>query len=164
MREYRRTYYCWKTIILLLNIKILQNTHKKILENSHRTKKIEYLYFALFLCRTLTYMTTITVSVDLSRYPLLCNTHGELKANIDDIIRNLIDIGYDTKFGLTTLATPNSAEPLTIESSIYNHISSLHKRTEKTEDIMNELTTTLHKLIGISSNSAKKGGFAEGIL
>lgn len=109
-------------------------------------------------------MTTITVSVDLSRYPLLCNTHGELTSNIDDIIRNLIDIGYDTKFGLTTMIQPNIHEPLTIESSIYNHISSLHKRTEKTEDTMTELTTTLHKLIGISSNSAKKGGFAEGIL
>jgi hypothetical protein len=110
-------------------------------------------------------MTTITVSVDLSRYPLLCNTHGEqLKANIEDIIRNLIDIGYDTKFGLTTIVQPNIHEPLTIESSIYNHISSLHKRTEKTEDTMTELTSTLHKLIGISSNSAKKGGFAEDIL
>jgi hypothetical protein len=109
-------------------------------------------------------MTTITVSVDLSRYPLLCNTHGELKSTIEDIIRNLIDIGYDTKFGLTTMVQSNIQEPLTIESSIYNHISSLHKRTEKTEDTMTELTTTLHKLIGISSNSAKKGGFAEGIL
>jgi len=107
-------------------------------------------------------MTTITVSVDLSRYPLLCNSN--ITTNIEDIIRNLIDIGYDTKFGLTTVATPNIHEPLTIESSIYNHISSLHKRTEKTEDTMTELTSTLHKLIGISSNSAKKGGFAEDIL
>lgn len=107
-------------------------------------------------------MTLITVSIDLSRYPLLINTN--VTSNIDDMIRNLIDIGYDTKFGLTTVVTPNSAEPLTIESSIYSHISSLHKRTEKTEDTMTELTTTLHKLIGISSNSAKKGGFAEGIL
>ena len=127
-------------------------------------KKIEYLCFALFLCRTLPDMTTITVSIDLSRYPLLCNTHGELKSSIEDIIHNLIDIGYDTKFGLTTVVAPNSAEPLTIESSIYNHILYLHKRSEKTEDTMTELTTTLHKLIGISSNSAKKGGFAEGIL
>lgn len=109
-------------------------------------------------------MTTITVSVDLSRYPLLCNTHGELKSTIEDIIRNLIDIGYDTKFGLTTMIQSNTHEPLTIESSIYNHISSLHKRTEKTDDTMSELNATLHKLIGISSNSSKKGGFAEGIL
>jgi hypothetical protein len=107
-------------------------------------------------------MTTITVSVDLSRYPLLCNSN--ITTNIEYIIRNLIDIGYDTKFGLTTIVQPNIHEPLTIESSIYNHISSLHKRTEKTEDTMTELTSTLHKLIGISSNSAKKGGFAEDIL
>jgi len=106
-------------------------------------------------------MTIITVSVDLVRYPLLTNN---VQTNIEDIIRNLIDIGYDTKFGLTTMIQPNIHEPLTIESSIYNHISSLHKRTEKTEDTMTELTTTLHKLIGISSNSVKKGGFAEGIL
>jgi hypothetical protein len=124
-------------------------------------KKLK-IYILLYFILCITDMSSITVTIDLARYPLLINT--DIRINIDDIIRNLIDIGYDTKFGLTTVITPNSVEPLTIESSIYNHIASLHKRTEKTEDTMTELTTTLHKLIGISSNSAKKGGFAEGIL
>ena len=51
-----------------------------------------------------------------------------------------------------------------MESSIYSQISLLNKRSEKTDSSIFELNTTLHKLIGISSNSTKKGCFAEGIL
>jgi hypothetical protein len=51
-----------------------------------------------------------------------------------------------------------------MESAVYNQISLLNKKHEKTDYSLSELNLTLHKLISISSNSTKKGGFAECIL
>lgn len=108
-------------------------------------------------------MSNITLSIDLNRYPLLKDIPNN---NIDDILYHLIDIGYDMKFRINHNQSDNiiKHEPLSMESSIYNQISLLNKRSEKTDYSISELNTTLHKLIGISSNSTKKGGFAEGIL
>jgi hypothetical protein len=71
------------------------------------------------------------------------------------------------KFRISSNQTDNDIncnEPVSMESSIYSQISLLNKRSEKTDNSISELNTTLHKLTGISSNSTKKGGFAEGIL
>jgi hypothetical protein len=109
-------------------------------------------------------MNNIVINLDLSRYPLLKDIPRE---NLDDILHHLIDIGYDMKFRITANQADNENschEPGSIESSIYSQISLLNKRSEKTDSSIAELNTTLHKLIGISSNSTKKGGFAEGIL
>ena len=109
-------------------------------------------------------MNIITINLDLSRYPLLKDIPRD---NLDDILCHLIDIGYDMKFRINHNQDDNVAsavEPASMESSIYNQISILNKRSANTDSSIAELNTTLHKLIGISSNSTKKGGFAEGIL
>jgi len=109
-------------------------------------------------------MNNITLTLDLLRYPLLKDINTE---NIDDIVYNLIDIGYDIKFRISSNQNDNVAsviEAPSMESCIYNQISLLNKRSANTDSSISELNTTLHKLIGISSNSTKKGGFAEGIL
>lgn len=103
-------------------------------------------------------MENITLVIDLNRYPLLKN-----QSNITEILKNLIDIGYDTKYSSTVIPVI-TAEPLSMESAVYNQISLLNKKHEKTDYSLSELNLTLHKLISISSNSTKKGGFAECIL
>jgi len=108
-------------------------------------------------------MESLSLTIDLYRYPLLKDINHE---NINDIIHHLIDIGYDIKFRVSANQADNTIkhQPFTMESSIYSQISLLNKRSEKTDSSIFELNTTLHKLIGISSNSTKKGCFAEGIL
>ena len=109
-------------------------------------------------------MNNISLNLDLSRYPLLKDISRD---NLDDILYHLIDIGYDMKFRISANQCDNivtNNEPISMESSIYNQISILNKRSANTDSSIAELNTTLHKLIGISSNSTKKGGFAEGIL
>jgi hypothetical protein len=109
-------------------------------------------------------MNNITITLDLSRYPLLKDINTE---NINDVVYHLIDIGYDMKFRISANQSDSeisSNEPVSMESSIYSQMSLLNKRYANTECSISELNTTLHKLIGISSNSIKKGCFAEGII
>jgi hypothetical protein len=109
-------------------------------------------------------MNNITINIDLSRYPLLKDIP---RNNIDDILYHLIDIGYDMKFRISANQVDSVTcvtEQPSLESCIYNQISILNKHYANTDTSISELNTTLHKLIGISSNSTKKGGFAEGIL
>jgi len=109
-------------------------------------------------------MNNITLTLDLSRYPLLKDINKE---NLNDILYNLIDLGYDMKFRISANQADSVicvTEQPSMESCIYNQISILNKHYANTDSSISELNTTLHKLIGISSNSTKKGCFAEGIL
>ena len=91
-------------------------------------------------------MTDLLLKINLDNYPLLNNIKEDLR---QQIIQNIFDTGYNIHFPqINKNDITNNNEILNLEIS----------------NKLDNLESSLSKLIGISSNSAKKGEMAELIL
>ena len=91
-------------------------------------------------------MTNLLLEINLNNYPLLSNIKDDLQQTI---IKNIFDTGYNIHFPQININDiTNNNEILSLEIS----------------NKLDNLESSLSKLIGISSNSAKKGEMAELIL
>ena len=99
-------------------------------------------------------MSKITFDINIDEFPLLGNINPEMH---NEYIKNIFKLGYNMYF-------PQYQQPE------YNHIISKIDQIQDTiketniKDYLVSLDTSLNKLIGISSNSNKKGNFAENVL
>jgi len=95
----------------------------------------------------------VTLTLSLDEYPMLTDIK---KNKIEDILYQLIKTGYMIHF----------PKPKEIENQADNHIliEKLNHMNNKIDTNQELYQNTMTKLIGISSNSNKKGNFAENML
>jgi hypothetical protein len=104
----------------------------------------------------------ITLTLTKDKYPKLFDIK---KDKLIDNINSIIDCGYNIKFPNTDDIKENSKYE-SIMTCINNLKDELNNKNNNSEFIekFNSFEMTLGKLIGLSSNSNKKGNFAENIL
>jgi hypothetical protein len=99
-------------------------------------------------------MNKILFEIDTKEFPILANIE---KDKINDYIKQIFKTGYNIHFPV-------------YQAPEYNHIitklEQVHDSLKDTniKDYLLSLDTSLNKLIGLSSNSSKKGNFAENVL
>ena len=99
-------------------------------------------------------MNKILFEIDIKDFPVLANIE---KDKINDYINQIFKTGYNIHFPV-------------YQAPEYNHIiaklEQFHDSLKDTniKDYLLSLDTSLNKLIGLSSNSSKKGNFAENVL
>jgi hypothetical protein len=99
-------------------------------------------------------MSKILFEIDTKDFPVLANIE---KDKINDYIKQIFKTGYNIHFPV-------------YQAPEYNHIiaklEQFHDSLKDTniKDYLLSLDTSLNKLIGLSSNSSKKGNFAENVL
>ena len=99
-------------------------------------------------------MNKILFEIDIKDFPVLANIE---KDKINDYIKQIFKTGYNIHFPV-------------YQAPEYNHIiaklEQFHDSLKDTniKDYLLSLDTSLNKLIGLSSNSSKKGNFAENVL
>jgi len=99
-------------------------------------------------------MNKILFEIDTKDFPVLANIE---KDKINDYINQIFKTGYNIHFPV-------------YQAPEYNHIitklEQVHDSLKDTniKDYLLSLDTSLNKLIGLSSNSSKKGNFAENVL
>jgi hypothetical protein len=95
----------------------------------------------------------ISLDIDIKDFPLLADIK---KGKINEIINKLLKTGYDIHYPSLEVISKQTDQSIIIEK--------INQFTNKIESSQENVQNIVNKLIGISSNSSKKGNFAENML